>query len=122
MLEWLTFLAAALAAAGAIIGPIVAYRSATNAMLRQEMQAAHNRRQTQIDLATRYAISEDLVIAEMGIKQLQYMFDGGELTPEQQVAVATAIEASLGRAARELDSETDARAVEGGLPPSAGEA
>ena len=122
MLEWLTFVAAALAAAGAIVGPIVAYRSATNAMGRQEMQAALNRRQTQIDLATRYAISEDLVIAEMGIKQLQYMLDVGELTAEQRVAVVTAIAASLRKAAQELDSEADARAVEQAPPTPAPEA
>ncbi len=122
MLEWLTFVAAVLAAAGAIIGPIVAYRSATNAMSRQEAQATLNRRQTQIDLATRYAISEDLVIAEMGIKQLQYMLDVGELASEQRVAVVSAIAASLRKAAQELDSEVDARAVEEGpltTPPEA---
>lgn len=117
MLEWLTFIAAALAAVGAIVGPLVAYRSATNAMVRQETQAALNRRQTQIDLATRYAISEDAVIARMGIQQLQYMLDDGELTPEHRIAVVSAMEASLRRAAQELDSEAEARAIEEGPPP-----
>jgi hypothetical protein len=111
VLEWLTFAAAALAAAGAIVGPFVAYRSAMNAVRRQEVQSTLDRRQTSIDLAISYAISEDPVVAEMGIKQLHHMLSVGELTSEQQIAAVSAIEARLQRAEQELGGDADALAV-----------
>ena len=103
MLEWLTFAAAALAAVGAIVGPAIAYRSAMATIRRQENQAVLDRRQTQVELAVQYAISEDPAVVEMGLKQLTYLLDRGELSAEQRVAVASAIEASLTRATEKLE-------------------
>lgn len=104
MLEWLTFAAAALAAVGAIVGPFVAYRSAMAAVRREERQSVLDRQQTQVELAIQYAVSQDQVIAEMGIKQLTYLLDRGQLTAEQQVAAVSAIEARLARAAERLEA------------------
>ena len=103
MLEWLTFAAAALAAVGAIVGPAIAYRSAMATIRRQENQAVLDRRQTQVELAVQYAISEDPAVVEMGLKQLTYLLDRGELSAEQRVAVASAIEASLTRTTEKLE-------------------
>lgn len=43
MLEWVTFVAAALAAVGTFVGPFIAYRSVTRAAAADRQQADVNR-------------------------------------------------------------------------------
>jgi hypothetical protein len=115
LLDWLTFAAAALAAVGAVVGPLVALRS----VQRTERQADLDRQQQQVDLAIQYAVSESPAIAEMGLKQLSYLLERGRLTAEQQMQAATAIEAALARAARAVQAGAQAVRLESGADPDA---
>jgi hypothetical protein len=115
LLEWLTFVAAAVAAVGAIVGPLVAYRSVRHS----GHQAELDRQQQQVELAISYAISESPAIAEMGIKQLSYLLERGRLTAEQQVQVVTALEAALARPTRAVAAGAEVVATE--PPPDVGE-
>jgi hypothetical protein len=111
MLDWLTFIASAVAATGAVLGPIVAYRSASRALRREEEQTRRDRRQERVDVAVQYALSDNPVIAEMGVKQLLYLLQAGELTGEQKVSVVSAMEASLELTAQTLGSGEQRQAV-----------
>ena len=66
MLEWATFGAAALAALGTFLGPIIAYRSVTRT-------AAATRRQADVDRYISFALEPDAVTCRLGVAQLQYL-------------------------------------------------
>lgn len=104
MLEWATFAAAALAALGTFLGPIVAYRSVTRT-------AAETRRQSDVDRYISFALQPDAVTCRLGVAQLQYLLSAGDLSEAQLNAVSEAISAGLKRLQDELESDPDAVAA-----------
>ena len=95
MLEWLTFVAAAVAAVGTVLGPIISYRSATTT-------AAANRLQADVDRYISLALEPDAVACRLGVAQLQYLLTAGDLSRAQLHAVSEAITAGLQRLEDEL--------------------
>ncbi|GAA1432897.1 hypothetical protein GCM10009616_23560 [Microlunatus lacustris] len=101
MLEWATFGAAALAALGTFLGPIIAYRSVTRT-------AAATRRQADVDRYISFALEPDAVTCRLGVAQLQYLLNAGDLTESQLNAVSEAITAGLRRLQEEMEADPDA--------------
>lgn len=101
MLEWATFGAAALAALGTFIGPIVAYRSVTRT-------AAASRMQSDVDRYISLALEPDAVTCRLGVAQLQYLLNAGDLSESQLNAVSEAITSGLQRLAAEMEADPDA--------------
>ena len=115
MLEWATFAAAAVAAVGTFLGPLLAYRSVTST-------AAATRKQSDVDRYIAFALEPDAVTCRLGVAQLQYLLNAGDLTEAQLNAVSEAITAGLRRLQQEMESDQDAvAAVEAGsgLDPAA---
>lgn len=104
MLEWATFAAAAVAALGTFLGPIIAYRSVTRT-------AAETRRQSDVDRYIAFALQADAVTGRLGVAQLQYLLSAGDLSEAQLNAVSEAISAGLKRLQDELESDPDAVAA-----------
>jgi hypothetical protein len=90
VLEWLTFAAAAVAAVGTFLGPIISYRSATTT-------AAASRLQADVDRYISLALEPDAVACRLGVAQLQYLLDAGDLSQAQLHAVSEAITAGMRR-------------------------
>ena len=101
MLEWATFGAAALAALGTFLGPIFAYRSVTRT-------AAATRLQADVDRYISLALEPDAVTCRLGVAQLQYLLNAGDLTESQLNAVSEAITAVLRRLQEEMEADPDA--------------
>ena len=101
MLEWATFGAAALAAVGTFLGPLVAYRSVTRT-------AAATRLQADVDRYISLALEPDAVTCRLGIAQLQYLLNAGDLSESQLNAVSEAITAGLRRLQEEMEADPDA--------------
>ncbi len=101
MLEWATFGAAALAALGTFLGPLVAYRSVTQT-------AAATRRQADVDRYISLALEPDAVACRLGVAQLQYLLNAGDLSQSQLNAVSEAIGAGLHRLQAEMEADPDA--------------
>ncbi len=101
MLEWATFGAAALAALGTFLGPLVAYRSVTQT-------AAATRRQSDVDRYISLALEPDAVACRLGVAQLQYLLSAGDLSEAQLHAVSEAIGAGLRRLQAEMEADPDA--------------
>ena len=101
MLEWATFGAAALAALGTFLGPIIAYRSVTRT-------AAATRLQADVDRYISLALEPDAVTCRLGVAQLQYLLNAGDLTESQLNAVSEAITAGLRRLQEEMEADPDA--------------
>ncbi|CAA9304085.1 MAG: hypothetical protein AVDCRST_MAG48-1562 [uncultured Friedmanniella sp.] len=101
MLEWATFGAAALAAVGTFLGPLVAYRSVTRT-------AAATRLQADVDRYISLALEPDAVTCRLGIAQLQYLLNAGDLSESQLNAVSEAIGAGLRRLQEEMEADPDA--------------
>ena len=101
MLEWATFGAAALAALGTFLGPIFAYRSVTRT-------AAATRLQADVDRYISLALEPDAVTCRLGVAQLQYLLNAGDLTESQLNAVSEAITAGLRRLQEEMEADPDA--------------
>ena len=101
MLEWATFGAAALAALGTFLGPIFAYRSVTRT-------AAATRLQADVDRYISLALEPDAVTCRLGVAQLQYLLNAGDLTESQLNAVSEAISAGLRRLQEEMEADPDA--------------
>jgi hypothetical protein len=101
VLEWATFAAAALAALGTFLGPLVAYRSVTRT-------AAATRLQSDVDRYISFALEPDAVTCRLGISQLQYLLNAGDLSESQLNAVSEAITAGLRRLQEELEADPDA--------------
>ena len=97
MLEWATFAAAALAAVGTFLGPVVATRTATA-----------SRRQADVDRYIAFALEPDAVTCRLGVAQLQYLLSRGDLSAAQLNAVSEAITAGLQRLQAELEADPDA--------------
>ncbi len=91
MLEWLTFAAAAIAAVGAIVGPVLSYRAAVR-------NGDSRRQQEDVDHNIRFCLSDDPAIRRMGINQLAFMLDSQRLSPTQANAAAEAMRAALRKA------------------------
>lgn len=87
MLAWLTFAAAAIAAAGAVLGPIIAART-----------SAARRQQEDVNRYVEFAVSADEAIRGLGITHLDYLLRSGRLTPAQANAAAAAVTAAFARA------------------------
>jgi hypothetical protein len=109
VLEWLTFVAAALAAVGTVLGPVISYRSATTT-------AAASRLQADVDRYISLALEPDAVACRLGVAQLQYLLTAGDLSRSQLHAVSEAITAGLQRLEEELSHDAGAAAptVRGG--------
>jgi hypothetical protein len=101
MLEWATFGAAALAALGTFLGPIIAYRSVTRT-------AAATRLQADVDRYISLALEPDAVTCRLGVAQLQYLLNAGDLSESQLNAVSEAITAGLRRLQEEMEADPDA--------------
>ena len=101
MLEWATFGAAALAALGTFLGPLVAYRSVTQT-------AAASRLQSDVDRYISLALEPDAVACRLGVAQLQYLLNAGDLSQSQLNAVSEAIGAGLHRLQAEMEADPDA--------------
>ena len=101
MLEWATFGAAALAALGTFLGPVVAYRSVTRT-------AAATRLQSDVDRYISFALEPDAVTCRLGVSQLQYLLNAGDLSEPQLNAVSEAISAGLRRLQEEMEADPDA--------------
>jgi hypothetical protein len=101
VLDWLTFAAAALAAVGTFLGPIISYRTAT-------ATAAADRLQTDVDRYISLALEPDAVACRLGVAQLQYLLSAGELSRSQLHAVSAAITAGLDRPREELAGDPEA--------------
>ena len=101
MLEWATFGAAALAALGTFLGPIFAYRSVTRT-------AAATRLQADVDRYISLALEPDAVTCRLGVAQLQYLLNAGDLSESQLNAVSEAITAGLRRLQEEMEADPDA--------------
>ncbi|SDT29608.1 hypothetical protein SAMN04488543_3607 [Friedmanniella luteola] len=101
MLEWATFGAAAVAALGTFLGPLVAYRSVTGT-------AAATRLQSDVDRYISFALEPDAVTCRLGIAQLQYLLNAGDLSQSQLNAVSEAITAGLRRLQEEMEADPDA--------------
>jgi hypothetical protein len=101
VLEWLTFVAAAVAAVGTILGPIISYRSATTT-------AAASRLQADVDRYISLALEPDAVACRLGVAQLQYLLAAGDLSRSQLHAVSEAITAGLQRLQEDLRAERGA--------------
>lgn len=116
MLEWATFGAAALAAVGTFLGPLVAYRSVTRT-------AAATRLQADVDRYIAFALEPDAVTCRLGIAQLQYLLNAGDLSEAQLNAVSEAITAGLRRLQEEMEADPDAVVAlevgDAGLDPDA---
>lgn len=104
MLAWFTFVAAAIAAVGTFLGPVLAYRSVTTT-------AAAARRQSDVDRYISFALEPDAVTCRLGVAQLQYLLNAGDLTEAQLNAVSVAITAGLRRLQQEMESDPDAVAA-----------
>lgn len=100
MLEWFTFVAAALAAIGTFVGPFVAYRSVTRTATAARQQADVNR-------YIAFVLSPDAVTARLGVAQLQYLLDAGNLTDAQINAVSVAISSGLAKLEDQVESDPD---------------
>jgi hypothetical protein len=113
VLEWLTFVAAALAAVGTVLGPVISYRSATTT-------AAANRLQADVDRYISLALEPDAVACRLGVAQLQYLLTAGDLSRSQLHAVSEAITAGLQRLEEELSHDPGATAptVRGRVRPT----
>jgi hypothetical protein len=98
VLEWLTFAAAAVAAVGTIVGPIISYRSATTT-------AAASRLQADVDRYISLALEPDAVACRLGVAQLQYLLAAGDLNRSQLHAVSEAITAGLQRLQEDLEAD-----------------
>jgi hypothetical protein len=101
VLEWLTFVAAAVAAVGTFLGPIISYRSATTT-------AAASRLQADVDRYISLALEPDAVACRLGVAQLQYLLTAGDLSRSQLHAVSEAITAGLQRLAERPSHEPGA--------------
>lgn len=95
MLEWLTFVAAAVAALGSVVGPIAAYRSVMSRIAADRQTAATGQQQATVDRYLEQAVGTNPVAASFAVAQLDYLLSTGDLTPEQTSAAYHAIEASL---------------------------
>lgn len=104
MLEWFTFGAAAVAAVGAFLGPLLAYRSVVTT-------SAAARQQSDVDRYISFALEPDAVTCRLGVAQLQYLLSSGSLTRAQLNAVSEAITAGLRRLQQEIESNPDAVAA-----------
>ena len=87
MLAWLTFAAAAVAAVGAVLGPIIASRT-----------SAARRQQEDVDRYVEFAVSADTSVRGLGITHLDYLLKSGRLTPVQANAAAAAVTAAVAKA------------------------
>jgi len=110
-LDWLTLLAASVAAVGAILGPIITYRSVMKTIQRDKDEFVESQRQKDIDLYVSYALDDNAVIAAMGVRQLLYLRETGKLSDEQSNAVAEAVAASLAIAQTALEESPGSTAV-----------
>lgn len=97
MLEWATFAAAALAALGTFLGPVLATRT-----------ASATRRQSDVDRYISLALEPDAVTCRLGVAQLQYLLNAGDLSESQLNAVSEVITAGLRRLAEEMEADPDA--------------
>lgn len=100
MLEWVTFVAAALAAVGTFVGPFVAYRSVTRT-------AGADRQQADVNRYIAFVLSPDAVTARLGVAQLQYLLEAGNLTDAQINAVSVAITTGLAKLEVQVTSDPD---------------
>src|SRR3954464_14180344 len=98
MLEWATFAAAALAAVGTFLGPVVATRTATATP-----------RPADADRYIASALEPDAVACRLGVAQLQYLLIRGDLSAAQLNAVSEAITAGLPGPPAGLEAGPDAR-------------
>jgi hypothetical protein len=103
VLDWLTFVAAAVAALGSVLGPIISYRSATTT-------AAASRLQADVDRYISLALEPDAVACRLGVAQLQYLLAAGDLSRAQLHAVSEAITAGLQRLQEDREADPGAAA------------
>jgi hypothetical protein len=103
VLDWLTFVAAAVAALGSVLGPIISYRSATTT-------AAASRLQADVDRYISLALEPDAVACRLGVAQLQYLLAAGDLSRAQLHAVSEAITAGLQRLQEDREADPEAAA------------
>lgn len=104
MLEWFTFVAAGVAAIGTFVGPFVAYRSVTRT-------ATADRQQADVNRYIAFVLSSDAVTARLGVAQLQYLLEAGNLTAAQVNAVSVAISTGLARVEDQVESDPDSVAA-----------
>lgn len=93
MLEWLTFAAAVLAAVGAVIGPIIAYRASIRTIQAEQRIATERQRQEGVERLIEQATGENPALSTYALDQLDYLLNAGQLTIEQTTAARNAIEA-----------------------------
>lgn len=117
VLDWLTFAAAAVAAVGAVVGPVLGYRGVLRTVAQDRETSLAAQRQQDVDRYVTYALDDDPAVATMGVRQLQYLRETGRLTDDQSSAVAAALAASLDVPRHALDQHPGAGAVQGGEPP-----
>ena len=102
MLAWLTFVAAAPAAARSVLGPIVAGRTSTA-----------RRQQEDVERHVDFAVNDDPAIRDLGMTHLEYLQRPGRLTAVQKDAVAAAITAAIAKTDSLVQQHPDAAVTEG---------
>ncbi len=110
MLAWFTLVAAAVAAVGSVVGPVVAYRAAIRTIQARSAEAEAERRQAAVDRAVDLAVGDNPRGAEAGIRMLDQLADKGGLTEDQTSAVYSALGAAVENrepTADNLDSASD---------------
>jgi len=94
-LEWLTFVAAALAAIGTVAGPVIAYKTATKTIAANQAADFVAQRQARVDRYIGQAVGPNPIAASFATAQLDYLLSTGELTLEQTIAAQNAIIVSV---------------------------
>ncbi len=87
MLEWLTFVAAAVAAVGAVLAPLISSRA-----------SAARQQQDDVDRYVEFAVSPDASVRGLGISHLGFLLKSGKLSDTQANAASAAITAAFRRA------------------------
>ncbi len=97
MLGWLTFAAALLAAVGAVIGPVIAYRASIKTIQAEQQIETARQRQESVERLIEQATGDNPTLSTYALSQLDYLLNAGQLTIEQTTAARNAIEAVMSR-------------------------
>jgi len=95
VLAWLTFGAALLAAIGAVIGPVIAYRASIRTIQAEQQIELGRQRQDTVDRLIEQATGDNRTSSAYALSQLDYLLASGQLTIEQTTAARNAIAAVM---------------------------
>lgn len=104
MLGWLTFAAALLAAIGAVIGPVIAYRASIRTIQAEQQIEIARQRQETVERLIEQATGNNPTLSTYALSQLDYLLNAAQLTLEQTTAARNAIEAVMTELQRRVGS------------------